>query len=107
MSQGNQVREVSKIREIMEYIKLALKELAVNEEAINNSELDKEVENIIDAQNNGRINSLEEQTTSVNIPLEDSDKNIVKKVKVSEKDAREQAEAKRGRKKDLQKQREE
>jgi len=85
----NQVTEVSGIRRIMEYIKLAFEPLLGNDGIIENDKVEG-LDKIISQQNSKRINELEEQTSRVHIALE-NDKNIVQKATVSEKEAQRKA----------------
>ena len=85
----NQVAEVSRIRKIMEYIKLAFEPLLESDGIIGNEKIEG-LDKIIAQQNSKRINELEEQTSRVHIALE-NDKNIVQKAKVSEKEAQRKA----------------
>lgn len=79
----NQVIADSKIRNIIETIKLALKPLLESDEIIGNNKED--IKSIISQQDNKRIHELEEQTNKVH--LLENEKNIVQKAKVSEKEA--------------------
>ena len=85
----NQVTEVSGIRKVLEYIKLACEPLLGSDGIIVNDKVEG-LDKIISQQNSKRISELEEQTSRVHIALE-NDKNIVQKAKVSEKEAQRKA----------------
>lgn len=77
----------SRIAKVWEGIKLACIELSVNDGANIDRSLEEELRQVVAQENKGVIINLEEQTSSVIIPINDG---IVKKARVSEERAKEE-----------------
>lgn len=83
----NKVKEVSRIRKVIEGIRMAFEALAVND-VVNETTLEREANIIRGQENTAKIENLIKEMETVNIPLKDT---VVEKATVSEKAAKKKA----------------
>lgn len=96
----NQVKEISRIGKVIEGLRMVFESLAVNDDVVNESVIEREANIIRGQENTAKINELEKEIETVNISLKD---NVVERAKVSEKAARKKADEVRMQKEETQK----
>lgn len=96
----NQVKEISRMGKVIEGLRMVFESLAVNDDVVNESVLEREANIIRGQENTSKIENLVKEMETVNIPLKDT---VVEKATVSEKIAKKKADEVRMQKEETQK----
>lgn len=96
----NQVKEMSRIGKVIEGLRMVFESLAVNDDVVNESVLEREANIIRGQENTSKIENLVKEMETVNISLKDT---VVEKATVSEKIAKKKADEVRKQKEETQK----